>query len=413
MRKLFLSFTLLMMAMGLIRAQEAPPPKIFLNCTSWNCFEDFIRTELSFFDYVRDRFEADIQVLVISQENAAGGDQYTLTFLGSHHFTGMQDTLTFSTRQTDTDDMVRNQMLRVLKQGLLPFVLKTPLAQQIEVSFPTRKVEEALIQEDPWNYWVFNIGSNAFFDGESNRSYLSVSGNVSASRITPQSKLNLNANYDQNITRFDIDNTTFEARNKSYNIRALYVKSLGEHWGVGAYYRGFHSVFENIDFSQILSPALEYSVFPIADNTRRQFRIIYQAGVRHQYYLEETIFDKNSETLPFQRLNVILNYTQPWGTLETTLFGSQFLHDAEKFRVGLNISLSWRIIEGLSLDMWGGFNYIKDQISLARSEVDESVFLLNGRQLPTSLNYYSWMGLSYTFGSINNSVVNPRLNGID
>ncbi|NJL13546.1 MAG: hypothetical protein HC913_11440 [Microscillaceae bacterium] len=117
--------------------------------------------------------------------------------------------------------------------------------------------------------------------------------------------------------------------------------------------------------------------------------------------------------LPFQRLNVILSYTQPWGTLETTLFGSQFLHDAEKFQVGLDISLSWRIIEGLSLDMWGGFNYIKDQISLARSEVDESVFLLNGRQLPTSLNYYTWMGLSYTFGSINNSVVNPRLNGID
>ncbi|RDC62160.1 hypothetical protein [Adhaeribacter pallidiroseus] len=64
---------------------HAEPPKLFLNCPG-NCFQDFVKTELSLFDIVRDQVQADIQVLVIDADNAGGGKLYTLTFYWSKLF---------------------------------------------------------------------------------------------------------------------------------------------------------------------------------------------------------------------------------------------------------------------------------------------------------------------------------------
>jgi hypothetical protein len=77
------------------------------------------------------------------------------------------------------------------------------------------------------------------------------------------------------------------------------------------------------------------------------------------------------------------------------------------------MDVSWRIIEGLLLRVTGSASLIRNQISLAKESGDPNQFLLNGRQLPTNFNYYSSVGLSYTFGSIKNSVVNPRFSNVD
>lgn len=56
---------------------------------------------------------------------------------------------------------------------------------------------------------------------------------------------------------------------------------------------------------------------------------------------------------------------------------------------------------------------INNQVSLAKEMGDPNQFLLGGRQLPTRFNYYSSVGLSFTFGSINNAAVNPRFTNVD
>lgn len=394
-------------------AQENEAPKLFINCANWGCYEDYVKTELSFFNYVRDRFEADIQILIINQQNGAGGMQYTLTFLGQNAFKNRQDTIRFSTKQADTDDMIRSQLVKNLKNGLFPFLQKTDFVNQIDVSFPKRSSAEAVIKKDKWNYWVFNIGANGWTNGESNQNSLNLSGNFGINRITAASKFNFSVNYRRNINTFTIDGTEYSAKTKSYNLTAVYVKSLTDHWAIGGYYQGRHSIFQNFDFTQKIAPALEYNIFPVTENTRRQFRWIYQAGVRTFDYIETTIYEKNNENLPYHQLTSILDLTQPWGTLRTVLTGSQFLHDPSKTRLSLNVEVSWRIIEGLSLYVYGGAEHIQDQISLAKSSVDPQIFLLNGRQLPTSFSYYTSFGINYTFGSINNSVVNPRFGSID
>ncbi|WP_158267440.1 hypothetical protein [Adhaeribacter arboris] len=51
---------------------------------------------------MRDQAQADIQVLIIDADNAGGGKLYPLTFIGQNHFQELHDTLTFSTKASDT-----------------------------------------------------------------------------------------------------------------------------------------------------------------------------------------------------------------------------------------------------------------------------------------------------------------------
>jgi hypothetical protein len=394
-------------------SSDTTTPKIFINCSGYFCYENYLKTELSFFDFVRDRFEADVQLLIIAQQNGAGGQNYTVNFLGQNKFKNQTDTLVFATKQTDTEDMIRQQLVKTIKQGLAAYILQTTHKDKIEIVFPKREAVAAMVKQDKWNYWVFNVNMNAWLDGETNRSSISVSGTISANRITPKSKFTSSLNYGENHNSYTIDSINYSAITAYSYTNLLYVRSLNQKWSLGGVYQGFHSVFRNIQWSHKIAPAMEYNIFPTSENTRRQFRWIYQAGGVQQSYIEATIFDKKDELLPYHQLTSILIFTQPWGSLQTVLNGSQYLHDTSKYRVGLDVNVSWRVFEGFQLGIYGNFTIINDQISLAKSNIDSSVFLLNGRQLPTNMSYYSSINVSYTFGSINNSVVNPRFNNLD
>jgi len=390
-------------------------PKLFLNCTNTRCYDDFVRTELSFFDFVRDRYVCDIEILVLSLGTGAGGREYTLTFLGQKRFEGIKDTLSFITRQTDTEDMIRNQLVRTLKQGLVRYLLDTEMMSQLNIGFPKRR-QQALQQvgrRDPWNFWVFTIGANGSANGESNRRFSTINTNIRVNRVTPASKFSFSTYYNENRNRYTLNEELIRVSNIAYGFSSLYVKSFSEHWSVGGFYRGSHSVYQNIDFSQSFAPALEFSIFPISEVTRRQFRWIYQTGLRRLAYIEPTIYDKSLEILPYHQVTGIFGVTEPWGTLSAELSGYQYLHDRSKNRFTFEMDLAWRVIQGLFLRLNGSASLINNQISLAKSSIKAEDALLNGRQLPTNFNYYSSIGLNFTFGSINNSVVNPRFSGVD
>lgn len=51
---------------------------------------------------------------------------------------------------------------------------------------------------------------------------------------------------------------------------------------------------------------------------------------------------------------------------------------------------------------------LRDQMYLAKGGATDGEVLLRRRQLATSYQYFAGAGLSYTFGSIYNSVVNRR-----
>jgi len=62
----------------------------------------------------------------------------------------------------------------------------------------------------------------------------------------------------------------------------------------------------------------------------------------------------------------------------------------------------------LSVRVRGGVAKINDQLSLVRGELTEADILLQLQELETTYNIGGEIGVTYTFGSIYNNIVNPR-----
>jgi hypothetical protein len=379
-------------------------PKVFLDC--YRCDHDYIRTEIPFVNYVRDRKEADIHLLITTQRTGAGGTEYTMAFIGLQDFVGIQDTLKYVSKSTDTRDDVRKGMVRVIKLGLIPFITKTPIADYISVLFE-EKVQPTAV-EDKWNFWVFYIGFSGSVDGEMQRKSLSLRGNLSASRVTPESKLRMSVSGNFNESKYTYEEESFSSYSDQKNFSVMYVKSLSEHWSIGAWFTAYSSTYSNIDLSLSPSPAIEYNLFPYSQSTRRQLRFVYRIGYSFRRYMEETIYDKTRENLLSESLSITFEVREPWGDASTTIVGSHYFHDLSNNRLQLYGHLSLRLTKGLSLSVGGGFSAIHDQMALRKGERTLDEILLRRSELATDFDYHASIGFSYTFGSVYSNVVNPR-----
>lgn len=69
---------------------------MFLDCTqSWLCDFDYVRSELKMVDFVRDRFVADVHILITTQRSSSGGTQAQANFIGLGKYQSLNDTLIF------------------------------------------------------------------------------------------------------------------------------------------------------------------------------------------------------------------------------------------------------------------------------------------------------------------------------
>src|SRR3970282_1781 len=128
------------------------------------CYSDFLQAEVVFVDYVRDRKEADVHVLITSIETGAGGREYTAAFTGLGALQGVDHTLRAVTTTSDTEDVIRRQLATTLRIGLLNYV-----------------------------------------EGEESQRELEFSGSASADRITPDWKITIGAFFEQRREEFDLD----------------------------------------------------------------------------------------------------------------------------------------------------------------------------------------------------------------
>jgi hypothetical protein len=379
-------------------------PKVFIDCD--RCDIDYIRTEITFVNYVWDRQEADIHMLITLQRTGSGGREYTVAFIGQKEYSDLQNTLKYFSSPTETDDEVRKGLVQTLKLGLGPYVARTPMAQAISL-FLKEDVKPTAV-EDKWNFWVFNVSLNSDLSGEEQRKSTELSGNLSANRVTLASKLRMGLDIDYEKDRYDVDGETITSISESRDFDGLYVISISEHWSVGGWVSLSSSTYRNIDFSYTIHPAIEYNFFPYSQSTRRQLRALYKIGYGSYRYRDETIYEKTSENLWNESLSVTLELNEPWGTAELSLEGSHYFHDLNKNRLVLSGELSLRIYKGLSLDIEGRYSKIRDQLSLPRGEATLEEILLRRRELASGYRKSIEIGLSYRFGSVFSNVVNPR-----
>ncbi len=368
---------------------------------------DFIRKEIPFVNYVRDIKDAGVYIISTSQNTGSGGKEYSYFFVGQGKYEGMRDTLSFVTVPDETAEGRREKEVNVLKMGLLRYVAKTPLSKYMNITF-SEPLKET-VSTDKWNSWVFRSSINGFLQGEKTYKSYYLSGNVNASRITEDWKINLKSVLSRSEDKFIInDTTTITGSNSSESFNALIVKSINDHWSFGGSARIGTSSYSNEQLTYSIMPGIEYDVFPYSESTRRQLRILYTAGFTYADYKDTTIYDKTKENLWQQSLSASYEVVQKWGSIDIGVEYSNYFHDWSKNNLSIFGFLDLRIAKGLSVTLVGSAAMVHDQINLVKEDIPVDQILLQRKELATQFEYFTSFGFTYTFGSIYNNVVNPR-----
>lgn len=389
--------------------RQAERLRVFIDDCGFGCFEDYLRDEITFVDFVRQAQDADVHLLSTSTDTGGGGRELVLRFVGRGRFAGHDEELRVVTLAGDTENMRRAQVRRTVEVGLLAFMAREGIPAGVAVSVEAERSEAEEPVEDPWNAWLFSIRTSADYQAEESAKDRSIDINLGADRITEAWKLTFGASLDYSTEEFNLDeDEPLKAVRKERDADWFIARSLGPHWSAGFDGRVESSTFGNTKFSYDMAPAIEYSVFPYEEYATRQLRLQYAVGVRHAEYNEITLYGKLGETHPVHEASITLDQRQPWGSLEARLEFSQYLHDPKFYRLEVSGDLSFRIIRGLSLTLEGRASRVRDQLSLPRRGATDEEVLLRLRELQSSYELEIDIGFTYSFGSLFNNVVNPR-----
>jgi hypothetical protein len=377
--------------------------RVFLDGSTMG--SDYVRTEIPFVNYVRDRKDADVHILTTALSSGSGVE-YRIEFIGLERFKDIRFTLDFFSNRLQTEDERRAGFVRVLKKGLMPFASQTLVEDMLAVTF--KETLKPAPVTDPWNSWIFGFSLSGSVSAEQSYRNSSWRGSLSVNRVTTDMKISASFNRSVNISSYTILDETIDTSTRNWRFGGLVVKSLGEHWSAGGWVAASSSTYSNEDYSIRAAPALEYDVFPYSQATRKSLCVLYRLGWGYYKYIEETIFDKTREMLWSHSLTASLDLTQPWGSASASIQASQYLHDLSKNRLSVNGYTSIRVWKGFSVNLDGGFSMIHDQLSLVKGSLSQEEVFLRLRELSTTFNYYVSFGIGYTFGSSLSRAVNPR-----
>ncbi len=384
-------------------------PSVFINC--WFCDMNFIKEQIPIVNYVNDRKDADINILFTSEKTGAGGYERTAIFFGQKMFEGKNDTLKFSSLPNESENITRDKTVQILKLGLVNYLSKSPISDKIQISFKAQEQVETK-GEDPWDFWVFKLSLNGYLNGQEKFDQFNIYGTVSASRVTEFSKFytSFSGSYYENNYEVDLGNGSenIKSLSRSYDFYAHNYFAIDEHWSWGFSTNLNKSTYYNIDFSGRISPEVEYNFYPYSVSNERQLRLDYKISPVYNNYNTETIFFKMDEVLFSQQLSATLSLIEQWGSTSVSISGSNYFHDMSKYSIDLYGDISWQLFRGFSLNLFGQYSKIRNQISLPRGSATLEEVLLQRRQLETGYQFWVSFGISYSFGSIYNNIVNPR-----
>lgn len=185
-------------------AQELRPEgalRVFVDCPL--CDLDHFRRQVRFVNYVRDRADADVHVLITTQGTGADGTLYTLQYIGRRDFVGVDDELTYASSPADTEAEERDGLTHLFQLGLVRYVARTPEGGRMVVLWapaarpvvadsgaPPADAEVTGSEvSDPWNSWVFRVGGGGSLSAEQQQQFANAYGSLSISRVTEAWKL--------------------------------------------------------------------------------------------------------------------------------------------------------------------------------------------------------------------------------
>ncbi|MGE4056096.1 MAG: hypothetical protein AB7F99_14965, partial [Vicinamibacterales bacterium] len=383
--------------------------RVFLDCA--DCFEEYLRDEIEWADFVRQPQDADVHLLSRTTDTGGGGEETILRFVGMLRFQGIEQELRVLSVANEAESMRRESILRTVTIGLLNYAARAGLPAGLEIDVEVPEAGQGVIapDDDPWNLWVFELEVDGSIEAEESTREIEWRAGMSGDRVTENWKIALGFSVEQETQKFDLDeNDPFEVEQREREAEWFLAKSVGPHWSFGVEGSAVSSTFDNTELRIAAAPAVEFSVFPYEEYATRQFVFQYEAGVQRSDYYEITLFNQLTETRWQHRTSARFDQRQPWGSLSAGIEWSQYLHDPDLYRLEADGELSLNITRGLALELEGSASRIRDQISLPRRDATAEEVLLRLRALRSGYDVSLSAGVSFTFGSLFNNVVNPR-----
>ena len=402
--RIFILVLLLLFSVKSAFSQDVEMLKIFVDCD--RCDIDYLRQKVAFVNYVYERKNADLHLLVTSRATN-GGQEYRLNFRGQNHLKDKDQILTFIQRDTETEDELRQKLTRTFTFGLLRYISDTPLAGQLKVTYEGKNNIIAK-DADPWDFWLFDLTVNGYMSGQKRSNFKMFDGTFAAVRITEEWKISaaVNKTYTDDVYKLE-DGSRVSSINDGYFIGSQFINSLGEHWGIGAGAILQQNSFYNLSPSYRFIFALERNLFSYKESSERTCTVTLFSGLTKYNYNEMTVYNKLNETKSTQGARMSLDMKRTWGNIGTSTQFTQ-LGQFSNNRLTFSLDSTLRIVKGLSLNIYGSAERIRDQIYLAKRNMSSEDILLQRQALESGFNYSAGLSITFTFGSKYNNVVNSR-----
>ncbi len=370
-------------------------------------WQDYVKVKLWYADNVRDPALAQMQVIISTQPTASGGELYHLFFIGRGNFTGKNDTLSYPAPLENTKRQTRDGLTNVIAMGLMPYFSLN--GQHKYFTFDYNDVEQKLQRSsDKWKFWVFTVGATPEFKKDEGGTSLAGSAVLSASHVTDNWKFRGMTDAILDFEKFTTDTINYQDAEIIRHINFLVVKSINDHWSWGAEIGHYSSTFNNIDHQFYLAPGIEYDIFPYSESINHILTFKYRLKPLYNFYPDTTIYNKTRELLLSHVFDATYTRIERWGNLSTTLTASQYLNHPDQFRFDVSAQMDFHLAQGLFLNLVGNFAYIKNQRSISNVGLTPEEIILQHREILTNYSYGFQIGITYTFGAIYNSIVNPR-----
>ena len=395
-------FTLFLLFFSLLNFSQEKI-KAYIDC---RCDENYLKQETSFLEYVRDQDLADVEIFIRDERNPTGSRSFEITIDGNNSFKDISSSATAVGYSNDTSSTLRDKLLNKLKIALVPFLEKANynLKLNIESNF-----EDYTSLDDKWKNWVFELSGSYNNDKEESRKTNRYEVEFEIDKLTEDWRIGMEIKRNESNRKFYSDDNEYTSNRKTTSFRGRVVRSISDHFSAGVFFGAYQNTYENIDFNRYLAPAIEYSLYPYKDVLSKEITLAYRIGTGKRNYIEETIYGYNEQKLTSQTLSLNIRFRQKWGNISSYINGTQFLNDGTKKRFSLRSDLDIRVFEGLAVRLSGNINLIREQYSLAAGNTSVEDLLLQQRQIATDYRTNFSIGLSYTFGSIYNSIINTRL----
>ena len=380
--------------------------KVFLSC---NCDDSYIKQNTLLLDYVRDRTLSDIEVFVFDISNASGGRNFTFEYKGKNDFQNKENKISTNITQNLTFNEAREVLLKTYKMGMVHFLQNTVFQNQVDVSFNDQMDIPQEMSFDQWKNWVFEISGSFNFENEESINEEEYNVGFDIDRVTEMWRVRSDFGMRRSVKFFSGDEENYSSERKRTFFSGSVVRSLSNHFSTGFFGYYLNDTFRNYRSFVNFSPALEYNFIPYTEVLTREVTLAYKVGYNFYEYFEKTIYGFLNQKMFNQSLTLNLRYREKWGSVYSYLVASQFLDQPDQNRLTLNSNINLRIVRGLSLRISSNFQLIRDQINLPSGEASIEDLLLRQRQISTDFQNRISLGLSYTFGSIFNNIVNTRL----